>query len=426
MTSFFFPPERALLLGDPLVLDHVFRRLTHHAAAIVEALAPGAPGDLLEVAGAEDAHLLAVELAELGEDHGADGNVDAHAEGVGSADHLEQTALGELLDQQPVLRQKPGVMDADPVPDHPADLFAVGSVEAELADRLGDAALLVPARDLRAGERLTELCAVALGEVHDVDGCPVGLEQLLDRLVDGPLLVLEIQGHRPLVGVDVGDLAPAALVQLLLDGGGVAECGGHQQEGRVRQGQERNLPGAPSLAIAVVVEFVHHDVGSVAGLALSQCHVGEHLGGAADDRRRPVEADVAGQHSHVLRAEDVAEREELLAHQGLDGGGVERALSLAAPLEVEAERDQGLAGAGGRAQHHVAPGHQLEQRLLLGRVGHEARLAHPAEEAIQDRTGIADRRAQRHPSFEGNHPFLAAKSFMNCTRTSHPARGKAL
>jgi hypothetical protein len=89
------------------VLDDVGRRLRHHPAAIVEALAPGAARDLLEFAHAQDAVLLAVVLAQLGEQHRADGNVHAHAQGVGAADDLEQSLLAQALDQAAVARQKP-------------------------------------------------------------------------------------------------------------------------------------------------------------------------------------------------------------------------------------------------------------------------------------------------------------------------------
>ena len=90
-------------------------RLRHDAAAVVEALAAGAPGDLLEVAHAEDAGLLAVELAELREEHGADRDVDADAQRVGAADDLEQALLRQLLDEQPVLRQQARVVEPDAV-----------------------------------------------------------------------------------------------------------------------------------------------------------------------------------------------------------------------------------------------------------------------------------------------------------------------
>ena len=76
------------------------------------------------------ARLLAVVLAELGEEHGADRDVDAHAERVGAADHLEQALLRQLLDEQPVLGQQAGVVQPDAVAQEALQLLAVGRVEA--------------------------------------------------------------------------------------------------------------------------------------------------------------------------------------------------------------------------------------------------------------------------------------------------------
>ena len=83
----------------------------------------------------------------------------------------------------------------------------------------------------------------------------------------------------------------------------VAEGGGHQEEARVRQRDQRDLPGDAALGVRVVVELVHHHVGRVEPLALAQGAVGEHLGGAADHRRVRVDRGVAGQHADVLGAE---------------------------------------------------------------------------------------------------------------------------
>ena len=92
--------ELALLLGvaarfglEALVLDHVLGRLAHHAALVVVALAPGATGDLLNSRTLRMPRLLAVELAELGEQHRADRHVDADAERVGAADHRQLAGL---------------------------------------------------------------------------------------------------------------------------------------------------------------------------------------------------------------------------------------------------------------------------------------------------------------------------------------------
>ena len=56
LTDLLAVPRRLLLQLE--VLDHVLGRLRHHPAAVVEAFAPGAPADLVEIARAQDAGLL--------------------------------------------------------------------------------------------------------------------------------------------------------------------------------------------------------------------------------------------------------------------------------------------------------------------------------------------------------------------------------
>ena len=58
----------------------------------------------MELAGAQAAHLVAVELRELREHHGVDGHVDAHTERVGTADDWQETLLGEALNQKAIAR----------------------------------------------------------------------------------------------------------------------------------------------------------------------------------------------------------------------------------------------------------------------------------------------------------------------------------
>ena len=64
----------------------------HHALGI-EARAAGATGNLMELAGAQTTHLVAIELGERGEHHGVDGYVDADAERIGTADDGQQALL---------------------------------------------------------------------------------------------------------------------------------------------------------------------------------------------------------------------------------------------------------------------------------------------------------------------------------------------
>ena len=78
--------------------------------------------------------------------------------------------------------------------------------------------------------------------------------------------------------------------------------------------EQRHLPGHAALAVGVVVELVHHDVGRVerarpprSAMFASTSAVQQTIGASRVDAR------VAGQHADVLGAEVVAEREELLA-----------------------------------------------------------------------------------------------------------------
>ena len=103
---------RSLHLGL-VVLDLVLGRLGDDHAFGVEARSPCAPRDLVELARAQTAHLVAVELRERGEHDSVDRHIDTHAERVGSADDGENALLGELFHQQAITGQHPCVMHAD-------------------------------------------------------------------------------------------------------------------------------------------------------------------------------------------------------------------------------------------------------------------------------------------------------------------------
>lgn len=96
----------------------------------------------------------AVELGQPGEEHGADGDVDPHTEGVGAADDLQQTVLRQLLDETAVLRQHARVVDADTVPDETRERLAESGGEPEAAQRFGDGVLLLARTEVDAGQGL--------------------------------------------------------------------------------------------------------------------------------------------------------------------------------------------------------------------------------------------------------------------------------
>ena len=115
---------------------------------------PGPARDLLELSHGQHPDLAAVVLAELGEQHRADRDVDADPEGVGPADQLQQPLLGELLDEQPVLGEQAGVVDTDAGFDEPAKVLSDRGVEAEAADRFAHRFLLLAGENVEAGEAL--------------------------------------------------------------------------------------------------------------------------------------------------------------------------------------------------------------------------------------------------------------------------------
>jgi hypothetical protein len=123
------------------------------------------------------------------------GTFTTHAERVGAEDHAQEALLREPLDEQPVLGQEPRVVDADAVAEEALHVAAVGGVEAHAGDRRGDRGARVARSEVRARGALRELAALALGEVHDVDGCEILLDQILERLVQRRLAVLEVERH---------------------------------------------------------------------------------------------------------------------------------------------------------------------------------------------------------------------------------------
>ena len=127
---------------------------------------------------------------------------------------------------------------------------------------------------------------------------------------------------------------------------------------------------------------------------LAQRDVGQHLGGAGDDRGVVVDRRVAGEHADVGRAEDAAEREELLADQRLDRRGVVAPPSGRQGRVLRAGGDQRLARAGRRREDDVRAADQLDQRLLLRRVQHRAVRLGPGGEVGEQLVGVGALRAQ--------------------------------
>ena len=157
-------------LGGGLgVLDHVLGRLRHHVTHVIKPLAAGPARDLVEVARREETCLVAVPLAELGEEHAADGHVHPNAQGVGAADDLEQPLLRQPLGQDPVLGQEPGVVEPDALLQPALEVGAVRRGEAEAFQGLRQGDLLLLGAKIKAREVLSIARRIGLGEVHHVN-----------------------------------------------------------------------------------------------------------------------------------------------------------------------------------------------------------------------------------------------------------------
>ena len=147
----------------------------------------------------------------------------------------------------------------------------------------------------------------------------------------------------------------------------------------------------PRGRIGVEVELVDDHPIDRGVRPVAQRHVGQDLGGAADDGRVGVDRGVTGDHAHVVGAEGLAQLEELLGHQRLDRRGVEAALTAGDGCEVCAVGHQGLARTGGSGEHHVMVGEQLEDGLLLRRVQLDSIGRDPRKEPVEEVVGVAVR-----------------------------------
>ena len=370
------------------LFDVVFGGFGDHAAFGVEARPAGTPGDLVELARVEPAHLVAVVFGQGGEDDRVDGHVDAHAERVGAADYGQEPLLGELFHEQAVAGQHAGMVHAYACEQQAAQGLAEDRGELRAANGLLDLLALLLGGDREARQRLGALQGGVLGEVDDVEGRFAGAHGEFDGGFQGRVgeLVGKRDGARG-VG-DRVDGAAGAGFERGGDVGRVAQGGAHEQELGVGEGQKRHLPGPAALGVGKEVELVHRDAADVGVFAQAQGVVGQDLGRAADDGGIGVDRAVAGDHAHVLAAEDAHQLEELLAHQGLDRGGVVGAAVGVDAHEAQAHGHERLAAPGGSAQNHVVAGGQVHKGVLLvGPQLYAARGA-PFQEQVEGIAGV--------------------------------------
>ena len=324
-------------------------------------------------------------LAETGQQHCADRDVDSDAQSVGTADHLEKPVLRENFDEPSVLGQHASMVNADAVPDQARECLSEPRGEAETAQRFGDRFLLGLGTEVDARQCLGALERGRLREMHDVDRGLVGGHQIFDGFADRRGRVREHQRHRAFRAGDDGGRLPGATRQILGEEVDLTESCRHQEELRVRQLDERNLPRPTSIGFGVEMELVHHDLADIGVRALSQCEIRDDLCRRTNDRRRRVHGGVAGHHADVLGSEDFTQRKELLAHQGLDRRCVIGALAERHRIEMRADRYHRFAGPGRRRKDHVCTRDQLHDGLFLGRIERQTSFEGPRREGGRKR-----------------------------------------
>ena len=162
----------------------------------------------------------------------------------------------------------------------------------------------------------------------------------LQRRGQRQLRIRVLKRHGPVFGGDGDGRTPIEPSQFLLEKTRVAEGGGHQQKPRLRQRQQRHLPGHAALAVGVVMELVHDDLLDVGLRPFAQGDVSQDLGGAAKDGRVAIDRGVAGAQAHVVRAELAAKGKPLFVDQRLDRAGIDGAFALGQRPEVQGGRDQ--------------------------------------------------------------------------------------
>ena len=126
----------------------------------------------MEFAGGEVTLLSPVELDQAGEHHGADGDVDAHPEGVSAADDGEQARASQAFDEPSVARQHACVVDADAAAQQARHSGTESAAEAEVPQGGGDLVLVRPSAQVHAQQRGRPVDRLPLGEMDHVDRGP--------------------------------------------------------------------------------------------------------------------------------------------------------------------------------------------------------------------------------------------------------------
>ena len=355
------------------VLNIVLGCLNHHGAGGIKTGAASASSDLVELAGTQTAAAGTIKLRQRRNQHSTDGHVNAHTQGVGTANHLEQTLLSQLLHEAAVLGQHARVVNTDTGTHQLIQRLTEARTETELRNQLRDAFLIFLRSNSHRQQRIRLLQRRLLREVHNVDRSLLGLHELLHRLLNRGGGVVEMQRNGTLRMRHQVTLTTGQRRHLLLEASRIAQGRAHQQELRLRKLQQGKLPRPATLRVGVEMELIHNDLAEVRILTLAQGNIGENFRGAADNRRLRINGGVAGNHAHVLGTKNIDQVKELLRHQRLNGGGVVGTLTGRQARKMRGNSHSGLTGTGRGCQHHVMSGGNAQNGLVLGGVqGHAA------------------------------------------------------
>ena len=285
-----------------MVLDLVLGRLGDDHALGIEARTPRAPRDLVELARAQTAHFVAVELRERGEHNGVDGHVDAHAERVGSADDGENALLGELFHQQAITGQHSCVMHADAAAEQAFQRLAERRGESRALHGLLHRLALLLRRHAIARQRRRARERHVLRKVDDVERTLPFSQRELDGALKRRERVLVGKRHRARRVDNAGDVLARLALEQPCNLVNVAKCGAHQQKLHIGKRKQRYLPSPTAIGVGEKVELVHGDALYGGVLSLGERLIREDLLRAADDRGRRVDVHISRDHAHVLAA----------------------------------------------------------------------------------------------------------------------------
>ena len=358
--------------------------LNHHGAGGIKTSAACASSNLVELAGTQTAATGTIKLRQRRNQHGTNRHVNTHTQGVGTANHLEQTLLSQLLDQAAVLGQHARVVNTDTGTHQLIQRLTEARTETELSNQLRDAFLIFLRGNSHRQQRVRLLQRRLLREVHNVDRSLLGLHELLHRLLNRGGGVVEMQRNGTLRMGHQVTLTTGQRRHLLLEASRIAQGRAHQQELRLRKLQQGKLPRPTALRIGVEVELVHDDLAQVRILTLAQGNIGENFCGAADNRCLRINGGVAGNHAHVLGTKNIDQVEEFLRHQRLNGGGVVGALTGRQARKMRGNSHSGLTRTGRGCQHHVMSGGNAQNGLVLGGVQGHAAGRNPLGECLID------------------------------------------